>query len=209
MTLRGCYVQAPGGAPREFILPILTDDEEEQLARKKGMLACESGRWKYSGTESLLWKKINSCVRTQTTTPTKPFRFLDCKVVPEQPLLRIRRTSVTHGAVMLYDGETYSVYCCSTECRVLTRSLRSFIRITLENVSNLPIDFLRVVFDDSTVAPAQQALAEGDLSVFDTYETEHSLIHRPLFSWDQKEAKNIPPGQKLTVTFKCFGKVGW
>jgi hypothetical protein len=30
---------------------------------------------------------------------------LECKVVPEQPLLRIRRTSLTHGAVMLYNGE--------------------------------------------------------------------------------------------------------
>lgn len=37
----------------------------------------------------------------------KAMRFLECKVVPEQPLLRVRRTSLTHGAVMLYDGESY------------------------------------------------------------------------------------------------------
>lgn len=86
---------------------------------------------------------------------------------------------------------------------------RSTIRITLENVSPLPIDFLRVVFDDSTIAPAQQALAEGDLSVFDTYETEHGLIHRPVFSWNKDEEKEIPPGQKLTLSVKCIGKVGW
>ena len=36
----------------------------------------------------------------------KVMRFLGCKVVPEQPLLRVRRTSLTHGAVMLYDGES-------------------------------------------------------------------------------------------------------
>jgi hypothetical protein len=33
-------------------------------------------------------------------------QFVELKVVPEQPLLRIRRTSLTHGAVMLYEGET-------------------------------------------------------------------------------------------------------
>lgn len=76
-------------------------------------------------------------------------------------------------------------------------------------MSHLPIDFLRLAFDDSTITPAQQALAEGDLSVFDTYETEYSLIHKPVLSWDQKDASNIPPGQKLTVTVKCIGKVGW
>ena len=32
-------------------------------------------------------------------------RFLECKIVPSQPLLKIRRTSLTHGALMLYDGE--------------------------------------------------------------------------------------------------------
>ena len=32
-------------------------------------------------------------------------RYLEVRVVPEQPSLRIRRTSLTNGAVMLYDGE--------------------------------------------------------------------------------------------------------
>lgn len=88
-------------------------------------------------------------------------------------------------------------------------SFRSSIRITLENVSRLPIDFLRLIFSDSTITLAQQALAEGTLSVFDTYETEHSLIHKPVLSWDQKDANCIPPGQKLTLTVTCIGKVGW
>jgi hypothetical protein len=68
---------------------------------------------------------------------------------------------------------------------------------------------LRLAFDDSTIIPAQQALAEGNMSVFDTYETEHSLIHKPVLSWDQKDDDDIPSGQKLAVTVKCNGKVGW
>lgn len=87
---------------------------------------------------------------------------------------------------------------------------RSTIRLTLENVSTLPIDFLRLSFDDSTIAPAQQALADGELSVFDTYEMEYDLIHKPTFSWkSQKDFKEIAPGQKTVVTVVCFGKVGW
>lgn len=82
--------------------------------------------------------------------------------------------------------------------------------MTLENVSNLPIDFLRLTFDDSTIAPAQQALAEGELPVFDTYETEYSLIHNPVFTWDSKRnPQEIQPGEKIVVTIDCFGKVGW
>lgn len=76
-------------------------------------------------------------------------------------------------------------------------------------MSPSPIDFLRLAFDDSTIAPGQQALASGDLSVFDTYETEYDLLHRPVFSWNKEETKDIPPGHKLTVNVNCYGKVGW
>ena len=89
------------------------------------------------------------------------------------------------------------------------RNVRSSIRLTLENVSPIPVDFLHLSFEDSTIEPAQRALADGNLSVFETYETEYSLIHRPVFSWDLKEAKSIPPNQNVTLTLGCFGKVGW
>lgn len=114
LYIRGCYAQAPGGNRREFILPISTDKEEAEFSRKKSMLACEIGRSKYSGIECFPWERKKRHTRTPlvlATTVQKSFRFLECKVVPEQPLLRIRRTSVTHGAVMLYDGETYGLGC--------------------------------------------------------------------------------------------------
>ncbi|KAG6832127.1 hypothetical protein H0H87_002439 [Tephrocybe sp. NHM501043] len=193
LTIRGCRVQAPGGASREFIMPLLTSAEEQRLSHKRGTLACETGRSKYAGIESFPWEKARKRLSRPPSTAAKTsFRFLECKVVPEQPFLRIRRTSLTHGALMLYDGE------------------KSTIRITLENVSSLPIDFLRLVFDDSTIALAQQALSEGEMSVFDTYETEFSLIQRPVFSWNKEDTKDIHiwPGQKMTLTITCIGKVG-
>ncbi|KAK0197056.1 TRAPP II complex [Armillaria mellea] len=186
------YRVHPQGAPREFTIPLATDDELERRARRRGALQCEMGRSKYSGLDAFPWEKASKRGSTQLArSPSKLIpRFLECKVVPELPLLRIRRTSVAHGALMLYDGE------------------RSTIRLTVENVSSLPVDFLRLVFDDSTIAPAQQALAEGSLSTFDTYETEYNLIHRPLFSWNEDEGRAITPGGKLTLSVQCLGKVG-
>ncbi|KAI0748229.1 transport protein Trs120 or TRAPPC9 TRAPP II complex subunit-domain-containing protein [Daedaleopsis nitida] len=193
LTIRGCIVQAPGGVSREFVLPLATEEEEERKSTRRSAIECEVGRSKHSGLDSRAWQRSSKRASAQvaTTQSKKVVRFIECNVVPEQPLLRIRRTSLTHGAVMLYNGEM------------------STIRITLENVSTLPVDLIRLTFDDSTIAPAQQALAEGDMSVFDTYETEYDLVHRPVFTWDsEREPQVIGPGQKRVITVNCFGKVG-
>ncbi|KAI0062282.1 hypothetical protein BV25DRAFT_1945461 [Artomyces pyxidatus] len=193
LVIRGCFVQAPGGVSCEFLLPVSTTEEEDRKSRRRSAIACESGRSKYGGLESRPWgkdgKRISTVGGTVPNLPTP--KFLECKVVPEQPLLRIRWSSLTHGAVMLYDGE------------------KSTLRLTLENVSSLPIDFLRLTFDDSTIGPAQTALAEGDLSVYDAYETEYELINRPVFSWSRdQENTEILPGRKVVVVVTCMGKVG-
>ncbi|PCH38067.1 hypothetical protein WOLCODRAFT_114758 [Wolfiporia cocos MD-104 SS10] len=194
LVIRGCIVQAPGGIPREYVVPLSTDEEEDKRVRRRSAADPESGRSKRTGLDSRPWKRDSKRLSNQnaaSSTSTSTVRYLECKVVPEQPLLRIRRTSLTHGAVMLYDGETSS------------------IRITLENVSSLPIDFMRLTFDDSTIAPAQQTLADGELPVFETYETEYDLIHRPVFTWDStREAQRVDAGEKTSITVKCFGKVG-
>ncbi|KAE9396079.1 hypothetical protein BT96DRAFT_1041682 [Gymnopus androsaceus JB14] len=190
LVIRGCIVQAPGGVSREFVLPLATEEEEERLAQKRSDALCNAGRFKYSGLDSFPWEKKNKLPNTENSRSSKAMLFLECKVVPEQPLLRIRRTTATHGALMLYDGEMSS------------------IRITFENISPLPIDFVRLAFDDSTITPAQQALAEGDISVFETYETEYALIHRPVFSWNKSDSVTIGSGRKVTLTINCFGKVG-
>lgn len=192
LTVRGCIVQAPGGAPCEFVIPLPSEEQEERLSRKRSALACESGRFKHPGLACRPW--VHPPVRTRAETKSarnsSPVQLLEFKVVPELPLMRIRRTSVMHGALMLYEGE------------------RSVIRLTLENVSHLPVDFVRLAFDDSTVAFAQQALSEGEMSVFETYETEYNLLHRPLFSWNKDELQAVAPGQKTTLNVVSYGKAG-
>ncbi|KAL1742926.1 TRAPP II complex [Schizophyllum fasciatum] len=192
LTVRGCIVQAPGGAPCEFVIPIPSEEQEERLSRKKSALTCEVGRAKHPGLGSQPWARppVRARAETKSARNSSPVQLLEFKVVPELPLMRIRRTSVMHGALMLYEGE------------------RSVIRLTLENVSHLPVDFIRLAFDDSTIAPAQQALSEGELSVFDTYETEYDLLHRPLFSWNKDESQSVAPGQKTTLNIVSYGKVG-
>lgn len=111
LTVKGCVVQAPGGRPRQFFLPLATEEEETNRQRRRGAIQCESDRTKVSGLASrsitLAGKRISSGPRFKA----KPSRFLECQVISEQPLLRIRRTSITHGAVMLYSGERF-VTCC-------------------------------------------------------------------------------------------------
>lgn len=107
LTIRGCIVQAQGGLAREFVLPLSTEEEDEKLSRRRSALECEIGRSKRSGLDSRPWQKASKRTSVQTTARKSAdgVRLLLCKVVPEQPLLRIRRTSLTHGAVMLYNGE--------------------------------------------------------------------------------------------------------
>lgn len=109
LTIRGCFVQAPGGIAREYILPLYTAEEEERLARKRRAITSENGRSKYPGLEGCRSQKRSSTLTTESSAGTFTFRFLECKVVPDQPLLRIRRSSVTHGALMLYDGEKCAI----------------------------------------------------------------------------------------------------
>lgn len=107
LIIRGCIAQTLGGVPREFILPLASEEEEERISRKRGALECEIGRFKYSSLDSFLNDKAQKRISLKPALSKAPIRYLECKVVPEQPLLRIRRTSVTHGALMLYNGEMY------------------------------------------------------------------------------------------------------
>jgi trafficking protein particle complex subunit 9 len=109
LIVRGCFVQAPNGLSREFGLPLSSEEDEDKLMKRKTAIACEYGRTKYSGLAAHPWgrpaEKRTSLVGSSAKKSAKPIRYMDFKVVPELPLLRIRRTSLTHGAAMLYNGE--------------------------------------------------------------------------------------------------------
>lgn len=112
LVVRGCFVQAPNGLSREFGLPLSTEEEEDRLMKRKTAIACEYGRTKYFGLAAHPWErpaeKRTSLVGSSSKKSAKPIGYMDFKVVPELPLLRIRRTSLTHGAAMLYNGERHA-----------------------------------------------------------------------------------------------------
>ncbi|KAJ1309581.1 hypothetical protein OPQ81_006354 [Rhizoctonia solani] len=190
LVVRGCMVQLPNSTPKEFTLPLASEAQEASLEKRRSKLMDDMVRVKASGLDA----RRRSTLMSEPPVQERKEEFLECRVVPQLPLLRVRRTSLTHGALMLYAGECFR------------------IRLTVENVSLHPIDFLRMSFDDSTLPALQQALAEGELTVAEAYETEYELVNRPVLKWDLDgvDASNmtLSPRQKMPIWVTCFGKEG-
>ncbi|CAE6527717.1 unnamed protein product [Rhizoctonia solani] len=190
LVVRGCMVQLPNSTPKEFTLPLASEAQEASIEKRRSKRMDEMVRVKASGLDA----RRQSTLVSEPPVQERKEEFLECRVVPQLPLLRVRRTSLTHGALMLYAGECFR------------------IRLTVENVSLLPIDFLRMSFEDSTLPALQQALAEGVLTVAEAYETEYELVNRPVLKWDLDgaDASNmaLAPRQKMPIWVTCFGKEG-
>ncbi|QRV85843.1 transport protein particle subunit [Ceratobasidium sp. AG-Ba] len=190
LTIRGCIVQLPNSTPKEFTLPLASDALEASEEKRRSKRMDELVRVKASGLDA----RRRSTLFSAPPAANDKEEYVECRVVPQLPLLRVRRTSLTHGALMLYAGECFR------------------IRLTIENVSSLPIDFLRMTFEDSTLPVLQQALAEGELTSAEAYETEYELVNRPVLKWDLDEAASselvLAPQQKMPLWVTCLGKEG-
>ena len=98
LLIRGCNIRLAGCPSREFVLPIW-DEEEDGRRQKAALLDTSKERVKATGLDAI------APLPTTPADPAADSKFLECIVVPEQPLLWMRTTSLTHGALMLYDGE--------------------------------------------------------------------------------------------------------
>ena len=99
----------PGTEKHETLLPILNEEQEESRFLKSIAVFNEEERSKTPSLNDRLDRKRKHLSSTSGKGGEKhvePPKYLEVKVVPEQPCLRIRRTSLTNGAVMLYEGET-------------------------------------------------------------------------------------------------------
>lgn len=109
LIIRGCNILLPGTERHETVLPTLTEDEEEKRFLKSIAVLNEGERSKTPSLGDRLDRKRKHISLASSQGGEKavgPPKYLEVKIVPEQPCLRIRRTSLTNGAVMLYDGET-------------------------------------------------------------------------------------------------------
>ncbi|GAA5925915.1 hypothetical protein JCM1841_004039 [Sporobolomyces salmonicolor] len=189
LVIRGCNIRLAGCASREFLLPVW-DDEEEARRQKAALLDTSRDRVKATGLEAFPSRATEASALPTDKPLDGEVKFLECSVVPEQPLLWMRTTSLTHGALMLYDGEVTT------------------IRISLENTSTSPVDFVNVTFSDSLSASIQAYLAENDLPASDAFELEAESVARPVFSWSGTTATTILPGASHVLEVRCLGKIG-
>jgi hypothetical protein len=107
LTLKGVFIRLPDGSEAEFLLP-LHDAAEEKRQRKRESIRLDKDKgMKLTGLEarpSERRKREGGEIGAGGNGPVEG-AYLTCEVVKEQPMLRIRSTSLTHGAMMLYDGE--------------------------------------------------------------------------------------------------------
>lgn len=86
---------------------------------------------------------------------------------------------------------------------------RTTIRLTLENTSTLPVDFVKLTFQDTHTISAASYVAENELSAGEAFEIESYVRDNPVFRWSGSTAHSIPPGGSSVLEVECLGKVGW
>jgi hypothetical protein len=106
LVIRGCNIRLAGCRSREFILPVW-DTAEEAKQHKAALLDTSRERIKETGLEAAPRTSRGTSSLSNEGDLEDSAKFLECVVVPEQPLLWMRSTSLTHGALMLYDGEVF------------------------------------------------------------------------------------------------------
>ncbi|KAI5803120.1 TRAPP II complex [Geopyxis carbonaria] len=114
-------------------------------------------------------------------------RALNLTVVTPQPLLVVRNTSLSQGALMILEGE------------------RRVFQITFANLSSVEVDLLVFSFEDSTTARIQQALVEKGNSPAEMYELELMLAKKRAFVWHRSVDEPEHAGPRRTVFVPANG----
>jgi hypothetical protein len=87
---------------------------------------------------------------------------------------------------------------------------RSTITLTVENRSEVEIDFLAFSFDDTHTSGTKAYLGDSELPPGELYEHEFNLKTFPIFSALRRPSDLvIQPRQEYTIDVSCFGKLGW
>ena len=79
-------------------------EAEEQQRAKTAILDTSKERIKVTGLGAFVDSE-DEADGQEGEKESAGHQFLECTVVPEMPMLWMRSTSLTHGALMLYDGE--------------------------------------------------------------------------------------------------------
>ncbi|KAI9025957.1 TRAPP II complex [Phycomyces nitens] len=194
LTIRGCLVKIVGFAEQEFLVDLgqKPKPKDSRDRKKDDQTKEEFVKLKQSGLSAL-----QSGRRRESSNELKPVEFYELTVIDDQPLLKIKSTSLLHSAVMLYEGEM------------------THISIELENIGNIPVDFITLSFTDSTTI--NPLLVNPELPMEEQYEIELFTKGTHVFSWEgsMNEAAQIigkkvvlPPGSQTTIIVNVYGKRG-
>jgi len=99
LQIRGCNVRLEGSLEREFVLPVSPSESEHEHEPSYFRVDIDEERVKERGLSSRRWSRL------ETLDGLANLQFLECRVLPQQPLLALQSSSLNHGAMMLYEGE--------------------------------------------------------------------------------------------------------
>ncbi|CAG8455040.1 13226_t:CDS:10 [Acaulospora morrowiae] len=192
LIVRGCKIKVHGCLEQEFCVYLPPNEEE---IKKKEREEEYSKRIKKCGLAVLNRsndrRDLQSADQTKAEQKEYVSEFLKVTVIVDQPLVKIKSTSLMHGAAMLFEGE------------------RTEMTMKLENVGKTPVDYISLSFQDSTIAAAQALLKSSDIPAEEAYEMELYAHKQPVFSWEQSEIPfNILPAEECTLTIILYGKRG-
>ncbi|CAG8497600.1 1707_t:CDS:10 [Racocetra persica] len=193
LSVRGCKIKVHGCLEQEFCVYLPPDADEIKKKEKEDEY---NKRIKKCGLAMLdrISHAGSSQPGAQSNSEQKPefvAEFLKVPVIVEQPLIKIKSTSLMHGAVMLFEGEKMEM------------------TMRLENVGKIPVDYISLSFQDSTIENTQAILKSSDIPAEEAYEMELFAHKQPVFSWEKPDTPfSILPAEEFVITIKLFGKRG-
>ncbi|KAI8063251.1 TRAPP II complex [Gongronella butleri] len=198
LTIRGCVIRIVGFAEQEFIFDCSRqkhDSSDMPRTGGGGKRAPQHDviKHKYTGLQAI--QHANKKQVSGDDDLAKRVGFYDVQVIDDQPLLKMTSTSLLHGAVMLYEGE-------------MTQ-----IKMAVENIGNILVDFVTLSFTDSTSSEP----INPELPMEQQYEMELMRKGTPVFSWEGTDQVGVasvgkkvmlPPGEKMDIIVHVYGKRG-
>ena len=98
-------MRLPDGSSTDILLPMFNDADRQKRDKRRSRFVAESSKIKRQGADAR-WSITTPESARSSVQMDGGEMWLECKVVEEQPLVWIKKTSLTHGTVMLYNGET-------------------------------------------------------------------------------------------------------
>ncbi|KAI8658769.1 hypothetical protein NCS55_01154700 [Fusarium keratoplasticum] len=133
----------------------------------------------------------------EAVTTVQPFapkletESLSLTAIQAQPLVVIKSTTLAQSSLMILEGE------------------RQVFKVTLQNLSETPVDFMLFSFKDSTQEQLQAAINNRDATTAELYEYELALMKRQALRLPKNQkGRNIAPGGEATFEFEILGKPG-